>query len=74
MCFSVSFGPVSWIYQSEVFAMPVRSMGTSLSTCSNWAMNVLISQITPIGLTNLNWKFFFVFVATNVVNSVVAYL
>jgi hypothetical protein len=33
--FSVSFGPVSWIYQSEVFSMPLRAMGTSISTCSN---------------------------------------
>jgi hypothetical protein len=26
--FSVSYGPVSWVYQSEVFSMPLRAMGT----------------------------------------------
>ncbi|KAL7416469.1 general substrate transporter, partial [Mrakia frigida] len=71
--FSISYGPVSWVYQSEVFSMPLRAMGTSISTASNWAMNVLLSQITPIGLKNLSYKYFFIFVASNVANSVVAY-
>lgn len=48
-------------------------MGTSVSTCSNWAMNVLLSQITPIGLKKLGYKYFFIFVVSNILNSVVAY-
>ena len=36
--------------------MPLRAMGTSLSTASNWLMNVVISQFTPVGLANLGWK------------------
>lgn len=54
--FSWSFGPVSWIYQSEVrirhasrtvlksfqiFPMNMRALGTSVSTASNWLNNVL---------------------------------
>ncbi len=35
-CFSWSFGPVSWIYQSEIFPMHMRALGTSVSTASNW--------------------------------------
>jgi hypothetical protein len=73
MAFSWSYGPVSWIYQSEVFSMPLRAMGTSLSTASNWLMNVVISQFTPVGLANLGWKFFLLFVATNLGNAVIAY-
>lgn len=72
--FAWSYGPVSWVYQSEVFSMRVRAMGTALSTASNWAMNVFISQISPIGLNRLGWRFFLVFIATNMVNAVIAYL
>ena len=34
--FSASFGPVSWIYQSEIFPMNQRAYGTAVSTASNW--------------------------------------
>ncbi|CAE6487225.1 unnamed protein product [Rhizoctonia solani] len=66
--FSTSFGPVSWVYQSEIFPMRVRAMGTSVATMSNWAVNVMISQVSPIGLHRLGWKFYLVFICTNIVN------
>lgn len=37
-------------------------------------MNVMISQISPIGLNRLGWRFFLVFVATNLVNAAIAFL
>ncbi|CCO26567.1 High-affinity glucose transporter [Rhizoctonia solani AG-1 IB] len=66
--FSTSFGPVSWVYQSEIFPMRVRAMGTSVATMSNWAVNVMISQVSPIGLSRLGWKFYLVFICTNIAN------
>jgi MFS family permease len=48
--FGWSFGPVSWIYQSEIFPMNLRAMGSAASTASNWLNNVIIGQVTPIGL------------------------
>jgi len=67
--FNLSFGPVSWVYQSEIFPMRVRSIGTAVCTCSNWAANVVISQITPLGLQTLGWKLYIFFACTNVVNA-----
>ncbi|KAG9102692.1 hypothetical protein FRC06_001439 [Ceratobasidium sp. 370] len=72
--FSTSFGPVSWVYQSEIFPMRVRAMGTSVATMSNWAVNVMISQVSPIGLHRLGWKFYLVFICTNVVNGLIVIL
>ncbi|CAE6517214.1 unnamed protein product [Rhizoctonia solani] len=66
--FSTSFGPVSWVYQSEIFPMRVRAMGAALATMSNWAVNVMISQVSPIGLHRLGWKFYLVFICTNIAN------
>ncbi|KAJ7787726.1 general substrate transporter [Mycena olivaceomarginata] len=54
--FSTSFGPVSWVYQSEIFPMRVRAIGTSVCTCANWASNVLISQVSPIGMARLQYR------------------
>lgn len=36
VAFSTSFGPVSWIYQSEIFPTNIRALGGSVSTASNW--------------------------------------
>lgn len=36
LAFSTSFGPVSWIYQAEIFPMNIRALGGSVSTASNW--------------------------------------
>ncbi|GFZ46483.1 hypothetical protein JCM24511_04730 [Saitozyma sp. JCM 24511] len=71
--FSWSFGPVSWIYQSEIFPTNLRALGTSASTASNWLNNVLISQITPYGFDHISWRYFFVYMACNLSNCVVSY-
>lgn len=65
--FSVSFGPVSWIYMSEVMPMQIRAHGNAFATAfGNWGMNVIFSQVSPQGLEDLGWKYYFVFVAFNV--------
>lgn len=53
--------------------MNLRALGTSASTASNWLNNVIISQITPFGFDSLGWRFFFVFMACNLSNSVISY-
>ncbi|EPQ52878.1 general substrate transporter [Gloeophyllum trabeum ATCC 11539] len=63
--FSLSFGPVSWVLASEVFPTPIRSVGTSVATCCNWAFNVLFSQVSPIAMKNVGWKFYILFVCLN---------
>jgi sugar porter (SP) family MFS transporter len=51
--FSLSFGPVSWVLASEVFPTRVRSVGTSVATCCNWAFNVLLSQVSPLAMSDI---------------------
>jgi hypothetical protein len=53
--------------------MNQRALGTAVSTASNWLNNVIIGQVTPYGFKNLGWKYFFVYVATNISNAVVSY-
>lgn len=66
--FSWSFGPVSWTYMSEVMPMQIRARGNAFATgIGNWLMNVIFSQASPQGLGELGWKYYFVFVAFNIV-------
>ncbi|KIJ66726.1 hypothetical protein HYDPIDRAFT_108657 [Hydnomerulius pinastri MD-312] len=66
--FSLSFGPVSWVLASEVFPTRTRSIGTSVATCANWIFNVLLSETSPIGLADVGYKFYILFVVLNAVD------
>ncbi|KAF9009839.1 general substrate transporter [Hymenopellis radicata] len=69
--FSLSFGPVSWVLAAEVFPTSVRSMGTAVATCCNWAFNVLLSQVSPLAMDNVGWKFYLLFILLNFCDFVV---
>jgi MFS family permease len=43
-CFAFSLGPIVWILISEIFPLPVRGIGMSISTLANWVGNFLVSQ------------------------------
>ncbi|TGO44119.1 hypothetical protein BOTNAR_0934g00020 [Botryotinia narcissicola] len=64
--FASSWGPVGWIIPGEIFPLPVRAKGISMTTASNWLLNWAIAYSTPYlvnpgpGNANLQAKIFFV--------------
>ncbi|VDB92316.1 unnamed protein product [Peniophora sp. CBMAI 1063] len=72
--FSLSFGPVSWVLASEVFPTSTRSIGTSVATCSNWAFNVLLSQVSPLAMDSIGWKFYIIFIVLNAIDGGLIYV
>ena len=71
--FFTSLGCISWIFSSEVFPTAVRAKGTSLSTFTNWAVNLIFAQCSPIALTNMGYRYFYLFMAFNWVAAAVVY-
>ncbi|KAI0835141.1 general substrate transporter [Hypoxylon sp. FL0890] len=66
--FSLSFGPVSWTYMGEVLPYQIRSKGAAFATgIGNWLVATFWAQVSPTALQNLGWKFYFLFVAWNLV-------
>ncbi|KAI1766306.1 general substrate transporter [Hypoxylon sp. FL1150] len=64
--FSLSFGPVSWTYMSEVLPYQIRSKGAAFATgVGNWLVATFWAQVSPTALGSLGWKFYFLFVAWN---------
>ncbi len=43
-CFAFSLGPILWLLLSEIFPLPARALGMSISTLANWVGNFLVSQ------------------------------
>lgn len=66
--FSFSWGPVSWVYMSEVMPMQIRARGNAFATgIGNWLVSTFWAQVSTIALKELDWKFYFIFVAFDLV-------
>lgn len=66
--FSVSFGPISWVYASEIMPLSIRGRGSAFATgIGNWLVGTVWSQVSPIGLGKITYKFYFIFVAFNLI-------
>ncbi|KAK4553595.1 hypothetical protein LTR86_009391 [Recurvomyces mirabilis] len=66
--FSLSFGPISWLYMSEVLPMQIRGRGSAFATgIGNWLVSTFFAQVSPIALGSITWKYYFVFVAWNII-------
>jgi MFS family permease len=64
--FSVSFGPISWVYASEIMPLSIRGRGSAFATgVGNWLVGTVWSQVSPIALGEITYKFYFIFVAFN---------
>jgi len=65
--FSLSFGPISWVYMSEIMPMQIRGRGCAWATgIGNWLVSTLFAQISPIALGKIGWKYYFVFASFNI--------
>lgn len=56
--YATGLGPVPW-HQSELFPLPVRSLGSSLSTATNWTSNTLVGLtfLPMLRVVTPSWTF-----------------
>ncbi|KAK1139870.1 hypothetical protein N8T08_011115 [Aspergillus melleus] len=72
--FFTSIGLISWIYQSEIFPTAIRARGSSLATATNWSLNLVFAQCSPIARTNIGFNYFYCFFAFNWVAAIIVWL
>ncbi|KAJ3535859.1 hypothetical protein NM208_g6960 [Fusarium decemcellulare] len=63
-------GCISWIYPAEIFPTEIRALGASLSALSNWCLNLVFAQCSPIALGDLGFNYFYFFFAFNLISAV----
>ncbi|KAK0495755.1 general substrate transporter [Armillaria luteobubalina] len=67
VCFySMGWGPLPWVYVSDIFPTRTRHYGLALASASQWLWNFVVSKVTPDMVTNLGWKLFVMFATVNV--------
>ncbi|KIW35969.1 hypothetical protein, variant [Exophiala oligosperma] len=62
--YSMSLG-VNWLYPTEITPLGYSTQIYALSTASQFALTFMVVEVSPIGITNLGWKYFIVFAAIN---------
>ncbi|KAI4860006.1 putative MFS sugar transporter [Hypoxylon rubiginosum] len=65
MSYNISWGPVPWLYMSEIFPSRIREAGVAVGTATQWLFNFVFSQITPHAIANIGWKTFLMFCIFN---------
>lgn len=67
--FSFACGPLSWIIPAEIFDTRTRSKGISIATMVSFAFNTLIGQVTDIAMTNIGYRYYYLFIICNFTNA-----
>ncbi|KIP07751.1 hypothetical protein PHLGIDRAFT_105227 [Phlebiopsis gigantea 11061_1 CR5-6] len=67
VCFySMGWGPLPWVYVSDIFPTRTRHFGLATASASQWFFNFIVSKWTPAIKTALGYKMFFMFAAINI--------
>ncbi|CDS04048.1 hypothetical protein LRAMOSA07003 [Lichtheimia ramosa] len=53
--FAYSWGPIGWVYASEIFPLRARAKAMSISTSANWMCNFIVGLITPPMIANIGY-------------------
>lgn len=59
--YSASWGPIPWVYLSEVFPTRLRSYGVGMGAATQWLFNFVITEITPNAVNHIGWRTFLMF-------------
>lgn len=72
--FFVALGVISWVYPSEIFPTEIRAKGNAISTFTNWTTGLIFAQASPVALSNIGFKYFYVFFVLNMIAAACFYL
>ncbi|KAA8910848.1 hypothetical protein TRICI_004036 [Trichomonascus ciferrii] len=64
-CFGLTWDAIPWLYPPEINSQEYRNIGASVSTATNWICNYVVVVITPIGVANIQWRFYLIFAILN---------
>lgn len=73
LIFVAGFGGVSPLYATEIAPLYLRATINGLAIGTWWMFCVVITEITPIAIGTIQWRFFIIFAGLNAVMMVVVY-
>lgn len=68
--FYTFIGIISWVYPAEIFPVDIRNQGNSVTTFTNWTINLVFAQFSPTARTNISFRYFYVFFVSNIIAAI----
>ncbi|KAF4956389.1 hypothetical protein FSARC_11591 [Fusarium sarcochroum] len=65
--FGLSWIAVPWLYPAEVNTQQMRIAGAGIATATNWMSNYIVVLVTPVGISNIQWKYYLIYAVSNAV-------
>jgi sugar porter (SP) family MFS transporter len=59
--YSASWGPIPWVYLSEIFPTRLRAYGVGMGAATQWLFNFCITEITPSAVNHIGYRTFIMF-------------
>ncbi|KAK5031231.1 hypothetical protein LTS07_004966 [Exophiala sideris] len=63
--FGVGWIPGPWLLTPEYAPLTIRSQAAALATSSTWIFTFLVAEITPIAISNIEWRTYLIFGCLN---------
>ncbi|KAI5921327.1 general substrate transporter [Camillea tinctor] len=63
--FGIGWQGVPWLYPTEINSLSMRTKGAALGTATNWIVNFLVVEITPVGIESIGWRFYIIWTVFN---------
>ncbi|KIA75576.1 hypothetical protein HK57_00679 [Aspergillus ustus] len=72
--FGCGFQGIPWLLPVELNSLSMRTKGVSLGVATNWAINFMVVEITPVGIQSLGWRFYIIWTVFNLAFVPIIYL
>lgn len=63
-----------WLYPAEILPLKIRAKGAALAAAADFLGNFLVVEVTPVGLANIGFGFYFIWAALNLMNAIIVWL
>jgi hypothetical protein len=61
-----SWGPLPWVYVSDIFPTRTRHFGLATASATQWLWNFVVAKVTPDIVADLGYKIFLMFATINI--------
>ena len=58
-----------WLDGIGFSLLSVPQVAYSISSAVNWLTQILLNQVTPVAMARIEWRYYFLFVVTNIVSA-----
>ncbi|KIY69255.1 general substrate transporter [Cylindrobasidium torrendii FP15055 ss-10] len=72
--YSLGYNSVHYIYVPEILSQAMRARGSVVSVCCNIVINIILNQISPRAFASVGYKYYALFLSTNIVGAAVVYM